>query len=378
MNSSSKSNRPKSRARDSAAVQLIRSKISSLYAKEPDVRDELLDTRNDEHRTSKHQRFMQELSTSGKSLADIQTNWHNYYQSLPDHEKHQVWNEFYQVHGKVTARSPLPQEFEPQKQPSQYNQVPHQPGASIKHTASKRKAQKRNAHSLLFGLSMGGLVIVVLLFGFFNERFIAPLITPSRSVSNTSIIIDPSSTAVGPESKIIIPKINAEIPVVYDEKTTNEQAIQKALERGVIHYATTPLPGEKGNGAIFGHSSNNILNQGRYKFAFVLLKQLENGDTFILQRGGKRYVYRVYEKKVVKPTDFSVLGSTNKPATFTLITCDPPGTSINRLVVVGEQITPDPNQNVASSAPSSATANPALLPGNAPTLWQRIKTWLTT
>ena len=30
-------------------------------------------------------------------------------------------------------------------------------------------------------------------------------------------------------------------------------------------------------------SSNNILNKGKYKFAFVLLKQLESGDTFMIQ-----------------------------------------------------------------------------------------------
>jgi LPXTG-site transpeptidase (sortase) family protein len=164
--------------------------------------------------------------------------------------------------------------------------------------------------------------------------------------------------------------------VVYDEPSTKEEALQNALERGVVHYATTPNPGEKGNAVIVGHSSNNILNQGKYKFAFVLLKQLEPGDTIVLTKDGKRYVYKVYEKKIVKPTDVSVLGAASKPSTLTLITCDPPGTSINRLIVVAEQVTPDPANNKASSAaPTAETAE--IVPGNSPTLWSRITNWLT-
>ena len=218
---------------------------------------------------------------------------------------------------------------------------------------------------------MGSLVVLVLLFGFFNDRFIAPFITPSRSVSSTPILID-SNTAVGPEPKVIIPKINVEIPVVYDEPSIQEDAIQAALERGVVHYATTPDPGQKGNAVIFGHSSNNLLNQGKYKFAFVLLNRLENGDTFYLNKDGVRYAYRIFEKKIVSPTEIGVLGTTSKPDTATLITCDPPGTSTNRLVVIGEQISPDPTANKASTATNSNNQT-TIIPSNAPSLWQRIK-----
>jgi sortase A len=215
------------------------------------------------------------------------------------------------------------------------------------------------------------------MFGLFNERFIAPFITPSKSVSNTPIIIDPSTTAVGPEPKVIIPKINVEIPIVFDEESTEEAAIQRALEEGVIHYATTSNPGEQGNGAIFGHSSNNILNKGKYKFAFVLLRRLESGDVFYVQKDGKRFAYRVYKKTVVSPDQVAVLGAQDKPSTMSLITCDPPGTSLNRLVVVGEQISPDPSTNVASTA-NQETTSPAILPSNSPSLWSRLTSWLSS
>ena len=218
------------------------------------------------------------------------------------------------------------------------------------------------------------------MFSFFNERFIAPFISPSKNVSDTQIIIDPNSGVAGTEPKIIIPKINAELPVIYTEPSIEEQAVQNALEGGVLHYATTSKPGEVGNGAIFGHSSNNILNKGKYKFAFVLLNRLESGDTFIIQKDGKRFVYRIFDKKVVKPEDVSILNDTKgKAATFSLVTCDPPGTSINRLVVTGEQITPDPSVNLASSATTtSQSAAPQALPGNAPSLWQRLTGWVSS
>lgn len=371
------------------AADLVRQKIEQIYSDEPDAKEEIAEVKAVDHSKSKHQKFMNDLSSSGKSLAEIQTAWHNYYVELPDDEKKEVWQEFYAEHshnhgGKnqaVPAKQPAPNpKPEHKNTPKQSSKSVAEAKKQIIRKVSSRSAKlNKNAHfkSALFGIGIGGFVMIIFLFGFFNERFIAPFITPSKSVSSTPIIIDPSSTAVGPEPKVIIPKINVEIPVVYDEPSIEEKAIQAALERGVVHYATTPLPGEIGNPVIFGHSSNNILNKGQYKFAFVLLNRLEIGDTFMLQKDGKRYIYKVSEKKVVKPNDVSILTSSTAESTATLITCDPPGTSINRLLVTGQQISPDPAKNVASTVtPSDAT--PETIPGNAPSLWQRIKSWFTS
>lgn len=374
------------------AVEFIRNKIAHLYEKEPGAREEISESKAIHGHRSKHQEFMYNLSRSGKSLAEIQTAWHNYYTALPDNEKHQVWQEFYANHG--TSYNPLSAGSSHDVQSVSAQHKPHhaltQPASHhdnrssgdvrsqlLKRVGSSKKRRSSHAHSLLFGLAMGSIVMVIMLFGFFNERFIAPFISPSRSVSSTPIILD-SSAAVGKESKIIIPKINVEIPVIYDEDSTEESEFQTALERGVVHYATTPEPGEKGNAAIFGHSSNNILNRGKYKFAFVLLSRLENGDTFIIEKGGKRYIYKIFDKKIVKPTDVGVLGSTARTATVSLITCDPPGTSLNRLVVVGEQITPDPIKNVASSVKQGTANQPTTLPSNAPSLWSRFVRWVNS
>ncbi len=356
--------------RDNPALDAIRTKLRSLYANEPSARMELDDAEKTPHR-SKHQEYIHNLNNSGKSLAEIQVEWHNYYKRLPDDEKHAVWQEFYNHHNQSVQT----------QQPQQPAPVPKAAKSFQQKVVEEVRRQSRtpkNQHvqSLLFGLSAGSIVILIFLFGFFNERFIAPFITPSKVVSSTPIIIDPDETKVSDESKVIIPKINVEIPVVYDEKSIGENDFQNALEDGVVHYATTSQPGEKGNAAIFGHSSNNIFNSGKYKFAFVLLNRLEAGDTFMLHKDGTRYVYRVFDKKVVSPTDFSVLEPiAGKQATVSLITCDPPGTSLNRLVVVGEQITPSPSKNVASTAENKEAAAREL-PGPAPSLWSRLTSWL--
>lgn len=386
-----------------AAADLIRRKINSIHNNEPDAVEEVAEVFADPQAPlSKHQAYMREISSSGRSLADIQTAWHTYYAGLPDKEKHEVWEEFYAEHNKqkksetsntpespashsmsqvddddktarVHAVQPPPAKKSHPKRPGArtVSEVKHQLLSKADSKARVRLKAKQHFQSLLFGVGMGMIVVLILLFGFFNDRFIAPFITPSKQVSSTPIIIDSTTTAVDPTPKVIIPKINVEIPVVYDEPSIQEGPIQKALERGVVHYASTPSPGEKGNAVIFGHSSNNILNKGQYKFAFVLLSKLEAGDIFYLTKDGVRYGYKVYEKKIVKPTEVGVLNSTDKIATATLVTCDPPGTSLNRLVIVGEQISPDPNNNKASSV-SASSQQPTIIPSNAPSLWQRI------
>jgi LPXTG-site transpeptidase (sortase) family protein len=413
-----------------AAADIARGKLSKLYDNEPEATEEIKEVVvADKRNLSKHQRFMEDLSKSGRGLAEIQTAWHEYYAGLSDVEKHEVWQEFYDQHARsggkkptVTALEPSEenqQEETPNKQPTEpeapqvlpprqavqpSNEAPPKPvrrprtrraattpkrrtapaertvsavkSDLLDKVSSRSRIKKVNHHvrALGFGLSMGCLVVLILLFSFFNERFITPFIRPSQHVSATPIIVDPGAdTNVGPEPKIIIPKINVEATVVYDEPSIDDAAVQGALERGVLHYATTPDPGQLGNAVIFGHSSGNILNKGKYKFAFLLLKSVEKGDTFMLQKDGKRYVYKVYNKFITSPTDLSVLNPpTDRKAIVTLITCDPPGMSTNRLIIQAEQIYPDPAANTPSKTLTSPSQTPTVIPGNSESLWHRL------
>lgn len=385
------------------AADLIRQKLQALYAKEPSAKEEIAEIKEETKPPSKYQQYMQELSTSGKSLAEIQTAWHSYYVNLPDHEKHEVWQEFYDnnaknSHYQAFADQHKPEVIEQQHAPAPLaNEIPdhvvvadHTPpeekaAATDKRTVADIKRQlagrvnangkltvKHHLQSILFGLGVGFIAVLITLFSFFNEYIIAPFIQPSRHVSATPIIVGADDVAASSTPEVIIPKINVEIPLNFSVGTTDENQIENALEDGVVHYPTTVMPGQLGNTAFFGHSSNNIFNPGKYKFAFVLLHELVPGDTFYLTYGGKVYAYQVYDKQVVDPSNVSVLDNVpGKAATATLITCDPPGTSLHRLVVWGEQVSPSPTANTAGTN-TSATSAGSRLPDNGPSLWSRM------
>lgn len=404
------------------AVELIRHKVEDLFAEQERSKNQnspMPTVTTSSRPISRHQQFMQELSTSGKSLAQIQSEWHNYYVGLPDKEKYEVWQEFYDNNQqnnsayKTLAAQHQSQQFSnkpveydvlsatahphPRQQAQPVPQVQLQSIPTTKNNKSvarlhhKLKQQikqqvtepdkiKQHAHSLLFGLGTGFVVLAVLLFGFFNEMIIAPFLQPSRTVSNSQIIVDGNSLVASDTPEVIIPKINVQIPVVYDANSTSEEVIQNALENGVVHYSTTVMPGEKGNAAIFGHSSNNIFNKGKYKFAFVLLHKLESGDIFYLTYNKQVYTYKVFDKRIVAPEEMSVMDAVaGKEATVTLITCDPPGTSTNRLVIWGEQINPKPSTATqpkqVQTQPSQNTNKPKVLPSQSQTLWDRIINW---
>ncbi len=205
------------------------------------------------------------------------------------------------------------------------------------------KAKKIN-YKPLVSAGIFGIFVFIL----FNSQVILGqvqyLTTPSGGLEAPIDLTDPSA-ASGDAQNIIIPKINVDIPVVYDISTFEESAVQAGLERGVVHYGNTAMPGEVGNTVIVGHSSHNWWDSGQYKFAFILLDRLEIGDQVILNYEGTRYVYEIRDKFVVEPTNVSVLNQPNDESMLTLITCTPPGTSWQRLIVQAEQISPDPSDN---------------------------------
>jgi sortase A len=379
------------------AADLVRKKVEAAYAHEPDADEEIeeVEALSPKTRRSRHQEFIYNLTNSGRPLHEINAAWHEYYAGLSDSQKTEVWQEFYNSHSQ-SARHPAVAHYESKPEP--INSLKHRVQSRVvRHTVNKppvhtQKAEPRTAarphhrpktanplHSLMFGVAVGSITILIFLFGFFNERIIAPFIQPSRNITNLpAIITNPGANPnVSGAPEIIIPKINIEVPVVYGVTSTDDPVIQKALEVGVVHYADTALPGQDGNLVIVGHSSGNIFNKGQYKYVFSLLREMDDGDTFYLQKDSKLYTYQIYKKEIVKPTDVGVLAAQSEsPATATLITCDPPGVSSNRLVVVGKQISPDPAVNVQlASTSQAATTKTAIIPSDSPTLWSRLTNW---
>jgi LPXTG-site transpeptidase (sortase) family protein len=118
--------------------------------------------------------------------------------------------------------------------------------------------------------------------------------------------------------RLVIPKIDLTSFVV---EGTNHHA----LLLGPGHLKDTAEPGEVGNAVISGHRDT----------FFRHIHELDKGDKIFVDRGGKRMVYEVTEKKIVEPDDIAVTNPT-EDSELTLITCYPTyyiGPAPKRLVV---------------------------------------------
>ncbi len=221
----------------------------------------------------------------------------------------------------------------------------------------------------------GLIAVIILLFLQYNTIFISNVLAyvSPGNIDAQNIIISPSTNIkVGPEPKLIIPKINVDVPVAYDiGNDYNSQ--MTAMASGVAHFAipgANSHPGQIGNTVIAGHSSNDLFESGDYKFIFVQLDKLNVGDTIYANYNSVRYTYSVTKKEVVKPTDVSKLVYPTTKPILTLLTCTPIGTSTNRLLVTAEQISPDPNASLA--APTSNSTETTVIPGNSPSFIEKL------
>lgn len=229
-------------------------------------------------------------------------------------------------------------------------------------------------------IPMVAALCVVLIFVFlqYNRVFIATVnayVSPG-SMDVQNIVIDPSAdTAVSADPRLIIPKINVDVPAIYGIAPDNDSQLT-AMEKGVAHFSipgANSKPGEIGNTVLSGHSSNDLFDTGDYKFIFAQLEKLNIGDTIYANYEGKRYTYVVTKTQVVKPSQVSALVyPTDKPV-LTLITCTPLGTARDRLLVTAEQISPDPSAAAQAPAGSGDTGSgTADIPGSSPTFLERL------
>ena len=124
-------------------------------------------------------------------------------------------------------------------------------------------------------------------------------------------------------TKLSIPKINLRDVVIEGIST-------RSLLSGPAHMTGTAAPGANGNTVIAGHRDT----------FFRHIHSLRYGDDIYILRGGKRYHYVVRMRKIVEPTNLSVLRPT-KDGELTLITCYPThaiGPAPQRLIVVAKMV----------------------------------------
>jgi len=146
-----------------------------------------------------------------------------------------------------------------------------------------------------------------------------------KSLNETGIKASENKDAMNTKDTIgviAIPKINLKVAIA--EGVDNE-----TLKYAVGHFKGTPLPDNKGNFCIAGHRSY------AYGEFFNRLDELQIDDEITVETKVRQYKYRVYEKKVVEPSEISVLDNTKDPI-ITLVTCTPVRIATHRLIIKGK------------------------------------------
>lgn len=374
---SSASKQQTSHPTQEAATNIIRSQIDNLFSTQ--------NTSNQIENISPYQQTHTEHPTpQADQWKEYHSAWQDYYQKYYEgYYAHHLKYAQYTLREQLadSRRSSNPSYIHKQsKNQSNSEETPSSEEVIFdlrqklitKVRASATKVRKsRHFIPIIAGLS------VVLIFAFlqYNRVLIANVVAyvSPGNIDPQNIVIDPSSNVVvGPSPKLIIPKINVDVPVIYDiGNDYNSQ--MAAMVNGVAHFAVpgaSSHPGQIGNTVIAGHSSNDLLDTGDYKFIFAQLDKLVIGDTIYANYNSIRYTYTVTGKEIVKPTEINRLVYPTAKPILTLLTCTPLGTSINRLLVIAEQVSPDPSQS--TTAPVTTDSQSKSIPGSSPTLFERL------
>jgi len=182
-------------------------------------------------------------------------------------------------------------------------------------------------------LIVGGLLLVGLIYSpVIREETKYRLTTVKSSFQESKEII-----AVDKEFGLVIPKIAVNVKVFANVDANNPKEYLPLLAQGVAHAKGSLLPGQEGNVFIFAHSTNTPLNATRYNAVFYLLNKLEKEDEILIYYQQQKYTYKVMEKKIISPEKLNDYLKTLKGKTLTLQTCYPPGTTINRLLIIAQE-----------------------------------------
>lgn len=257
--------------------------------------------------------------------------------------------------------------------------------ATIQKKATEEKRRKKRFKKFR-PLIAGAVVMLVLLFLQYNRMIFAPIaayVSPGNGTDTSISAIDPTiSLPVGDENRLIIPKLNIEVPIVYGVPNDSDSTME-AMNEGVVHWVlpgASALPGQVGNMVITGHSAGDIYTSNPYKFIFSGLERLSEKDLIYIDYMGTRYTYSITKFETVEPTEVSkLIYDTEGKALITLITCTPLGTSRYRLLVTAEQISPSISGEVQEevSEEINSMSEGEEMSGNEPTFFESVWNFLT-
>ena len=319
-----------------------------------------------------------------KATEKLSSDWQHYHSAWQNYYQ-QYFQRYYAGHLQQTQSALAEQTARAEALSAKSDELTPEEAADnirsqLRATIKKRAtAVKKSRH--YYPILAASLVMLVFLFMQYNRvlfAYVAAYTSPGTTMPD-NIIVDPTSTvAVNDEPRLIIPKINVDVPAVYDNTMgkTNKETYDlqmAAMAKGVAWFGVPKAnshPGQIGNTVLSGHSSSEWFDTGEYKFIFARLESLTIDDTIYANYKGVRYAYKVTKKEVVAPTNVKALQyDTSKPV-LTLITCVPLGTANSRLLVTAEQISPDPA--TAKPAPANSSTGNTAIPGQSSGFIERI------
>jgi len=381
-----------------AAAQVIRSQIDSLYEKQdgqvpqPENTNESITQQPLEDINPYQRTHSSHPSIEANDWSQYHTAWQNYYQKYYEGYYVHHLNKVRQAQVENIKENPSPRRpTSIRKRPTPTSQA--QPQSKSDKTFSTDEAifdmrqeligkvqnsAKKIRKSRHFIPIISGLV-VMLIFAFlqYNSFIVSNVmayVSPGDIDHQNTVIHPNANVSVGPQPLLIIPRINVDVPVYYDIPNTYD-SLMAAMAKGVAQFAipgASSHPGQIGNTVISGHSSNDLFDTGDYKFIFAQLDKLNIGDTIYANYHSVRYTYTVTKTQVVSPNDVSVLVYPTSKPILTLLTCTPEGTSLNRLLVTSEQVSPNPSQSSAAPIASSSKSTVNTMPGNSPSFLERL------
>lgn len=153
---------------------------------------------------------------------------------------------------------------------------------------------------------------------------------PAEPAANANPSTEPAAKPAATKSvkaigTLSIPKINLKLPIVSGITKAN-------LNRGVAWMDNSGKIGKNGNAVIAGHRG---YTRGRL---FNRLNEIKVNDTFSIKTKEGTLNYKVYEIKIVLPSDISVLSQPKSKEVVTLITCTPLYKSTHRIIIKASRV----------------------------------------
>lgn len=390
--------RPEHRQQD-AAADIIRRELDTIYSggssqTTPHTTPVTQPPRAQTTKSEAGQQFAQRQAADSLEVKSPYDKTHSA-PNLPHTDQwkqyHSSWQNYYQKYYEQYYVSAVKQQInstQPDSSAPNTTTVPDDDGALtrdealyelrqkiITNATSQAKKVRKSRHFIPIAAALSVVMVFALLQ--YNQVLIANVkayITPG-TIEAQNIIVDPSADVpVGPESRMVIPKINVDAPVVMEVGPSEAEQLA-AMENGIAHVrypGASSVPGQVGNTVFSAHSSSDWTDMGDYKFIFVQLERMAVDDIIYVNYNSTRYSYKVTNMDVVMPSEIDALEYDGDKPIITLITCVPLGTAEKRLLVRAEQVGPDPGKAESRSDESAPAQTTKQMIGTSPTLLERL------